>query len=138
MADIIVVFAIFILYGIAKFCTDLRRDLNTLNKIYHWAQKKPARMRWYQGTADNGYTQRFPWTSDFWHTFDSVKMYLIIFCILYPFTFSWELVAFIIPAMWVSGRVFALGYHYVLPDTPKGTLWMWVVKSFLFWQAENI
>lgn len=139
MNGILIAVLFVFLYGIFKAVTDLWRDQRTTNLLYRWSRAWPPLAKWYDGGAVNGYTQRTPLSADLWHTFDDLKLYLLIVALLPPLGLLWyEFVGLAIILLWVSGRVFSLGYTYVLPDEKKnGGIKDWLLNSVFFWRGEN-
>jgi len=124
-----------VLYGLFKALTDERRD----NPDDNWLTSH-INQKFYYGGAERGYTQRFPFVwSDFWHSFDDCKLFLLILALLIPLHLVWyKFILYSVFLMWLSGRAFALPYTYLLPDVKKnGSIWSWIINSILFWRGEN-
>jgi hypothetical protein len=134
-ADLLLLLAIPLVYGFAKSCTDLRRDAAQDNYFYHIAQEYAWFNKFYYGLGN--YSQRFPWDQDFWHFWDDVKLLALVVAVVIAPMAHLPIWVFPLPMYWLAGRFFSLFYSYVLPDHKRGTIWDWMVRSILFWIAEN-
>lgn len=138
--DFILVFVIPFVYGFAKFCTDIWRDVYYANWISFYARwlelhGHSGLLKWYEGGQE--YSQRVPWSIDFWHTFDNLKFWLLLFVPIVTVHTTWLIWVFPLPMLFVFGRTFTLFYHVIGRTVPTESFWTWFVNCFLFWRPEN-